>query len=228
MSLDALHTPSSAASQAPTQPSPADGDGPVTVQSELKRLTEVRKGVEAQLDVYFSVLSSNNCTMDTPLVDREGFPRSDIDVASVRTARMWIHRLRNDLKAVMGELEGVVHRGLPRGEDGEGEGETEDAVMEEQEGEKAWARVDAVAPGSPADTAGLKRDDLVLSLSSITSANNDNLRAVAALVGRSEGVELELVVRRGAEKVKLRLTPSKWSGRGLLGCHIVPYASTSS
>ncbi|GAA5842626.1 hypothetical protein JCM11251_007745 [Rhodosporidiobolus azoricus] len=227
MSLDALHTPSSAASQAPRPPPSAGGDGTRTVQSELKRLTDVRAGIQEQLDVYFSVLSSNNCTMDTPLVDREGFPRSDIDVASVRTARMWITRLRNDLKGVMSELATVVEKGLPKGEEIEEEGD--DVKMEEEvaEGEKAWARVDAVAPGSPADSAGLKRDDLLLSLSSVTASNHDNLRAVAALVARSEGVELEVLVKREEEKIELKLTPSKWSGRGLLGCHIVPYSASS-
>lgn len=181
--------------------------------------------------------------MDTPLVDREGFPRSDIDVAGVRTARVQIIRLRNDLKGVMGQLEEVVKRGLPKGEEGAEEERVEDVEMEENGGEKgeggeqAWAKIDAVAPGSPADSAvrpflflllsltansrtgqGLKRDDLFISLSSITAADHDSLRAVAALVGRSEGIELEVVVRRGTELKELRLTPNKWGGRGLLGC----------
>ncbi|GAA6033968.1 hypothetical protein JCM8097_000433 [Rhodosporidiobolus ruineniae] len=234
MSLDGLHQPSSAQGRAASSaaaPSAVDGQAQPTVQSELKRLSDKRTDIQAQLDAYFSVLSSNNCTMDTPLVDREGFPRSDIDVAGVRTARMWIHRLRNDLKEVMGELEGVVQRGLPRGEEDEEaqvvEGEMHVDEAKEDGEEKPWAKVDAVAPGSPADSAGLKRDDLLLRLASLTASNHDNLRAVAALIPKSEGVELEVVVRRGTERAELRLTPGKWGGRGLLGCHIVPYSASS-
>ncbi|GAA5980747.1 hypothetical protein JCM11641_000190 [Rhodosporidiobolus odoratus] len=228
MSIDALHTPSSThASSSSTSTTTSNGQQ-ATLQTELKCLIEQRKGVEAQLDVYFDVLKSNNCTMDTPLVDREDFPRSDIDVAGVRTARMWICRLRNDLKAVIDEMASLVERGLPRGPDSGEEVEMAPSMeVAEYEEEKPWAKVDAVAPGSPADEAGLKRDDLFLTLSSISSANNDSLRAVAALVGRSEGIELPLSVMRGGQRLGLRLTPKKWSGRGLLGCHIVPYPTSS-
>ncbi|PRQ76286.1 hypothetical protein AAT19DRAFT_13308 [Rhodotorula toruloides] len=168
--------------------------------------------------------------MDTPLVDREGFPRSDIDVASVRTARVQIIRLRNDLKDVLVEMEGLVHRGLPSGEEGANGAGREDERMkdEEEEGDgvKPFAKVDAVAPGSPADAAGLKRNDLLLALESVVASNHDNLRAVATLVGRWEGVALSVTVRRGGEMMRLSLTPrGGWGGRGLLGCHIVPYTA---
>ncbi|BGP49794.1 putative 26S proteasome regulatory subunit [Rhodotorula kratochvilovae] len=220
-----IHAPSAAA------PSPAQHDGQParTVQSEVRRLTEHRKNLEAQLDVYFSVLSSNNIDMHAPLVDREGFPRADIDVAGVRTARVHIIRLRNDLKDLLAEMERLVQQGLPRGEDEPPRGaKEEDAEMqleEENAGETPFAKVDAVAPGSPADSAGMKRDDLLVALGSVLAANHDHLRAVAALVGRSEGTALPVVVRRGGERLELTLTPrSGWGGRGLLGCHIVPYA----
>jgi 26S proteasome non-ATPase regulatory subunit 9 len=196
MSLAELHQPSSAA-PASSSTAQAASSAPPSVQSELKRLTDKRADVQAQLDVYFSVLSSvrpprllfpptssplttiliheqNNVKMDTPLIDREGFPRSDIDVASVRTARVQIIRLRNDLKAVMGELEEVVKRGLPKGEEREEEERIEDVEMVEKEQgeggeEKPWAKVDAVAPGSPADTAVRL---LLRPLASLSSADN--------------------------------------------------------
>lgn len=104
--------------------------------------------------------------MDTPLVDPEGFPRADIDVAGVRTARVHIIRLRNDLRALLREMEQLVLRGLPREADpsqegllrtngdvrmngGEGGGRGE----ENEEQERPFARVDAVAPNSPAHQA---------------------------------------------------------------------------
>lgn len=97
--------------------------------------------------------------MHAPLVDNEGFPRSDIDVAGVRTARVSIIRLGNDLKDVQRDMEHVVLRGLPRGDepvDVQGAGAGEDTQMggaQEGEGDKPFAKVDAVAPRSPADSA---------------------------------------------------------------------------
>ncbi|BGP25302.1 26S proteasome non-atpase regulatory subunit 9 [Rhodotorula toruloides] len=223
----ALHLPSSAQANTCASSATSAETGEPTVQSEVKRLVEKRKGVEEQLEAYFDVLKSNNCTMDTPLVDREGFPRSDIDVAGVRTARVHIIGLRNDLKDVFSEMEGLVHRGLPRGEEAtNGVGEEDQSIMEAEvvDGIKPFAKVDAVAPGSPANAAGLKRNDLLLALEAVVASNHDNLRAVAALVGRSEGVALSVKVCREGETLTLSLTPrGGWGGRGLLGCHIVPY-----
>ena len=93
--------------------------------------------------------------MATPLVDPEGFPRADIDVAGVRTARMQINRLRNDLKAVMNEMAQLLERGLPREEAQTGAGEEASAAMEveEQDGKVPFAKVDGVFPASPAATA---------------------------------------------------------------------------
>ncbi|GAA5970063.1 hypothetical protein JCM8115_002723 [Rhodotorula mucilaginosa] len=233
---DALHAPSTATATRPPPPPPLT-EAP-TLQSEVARLTELKRGIEAQLDAYFDVLKSNNCTMDTPLVDPEGFPRADIDVAGVRTARVHIIRLRNDLRALLREMEQLVLRGLPReaGDPSRDEGllrANGDMRMngegghdeEDDEQERPFARVDAVAPNSPAHQAGLVREDLLLSLGSVSFTNHDNLRAVAALVACSESVQLPVAVLRGSERarVEMTLTPrSGWGGRGLLGCHIVP------
>jgi 26S proteasome non-ATPase regulatory subunit 9 len=162
--------------------------------------------------------------MLSPLVDPEGFPRADIDVAGVRTARHQINCLRNDLKAVMGEMSTLLERGLPRAEVVRNEDGTEtrvDGVTEIEElsvEARAWAKVDAVSPNSPASSAGLHRDDTIISLGDINADNNDNLKGLAALVGRSEGVSLPLVIRRNNSTLHLRLTPQGgWGGRGLLG-----------
>lgn len=98
--------------------------------------------------------------MTTNLIDPEGFPRSDIDVATIRTSRSQINRLRNDLKGVIGDMSALLERGLPftgKGEEGEvdgGEGEEVGEVVEKDQGDnKPFAKVDGVFPNSPADTA---------------------------------------------------------------------------
>ena len=42
--------------------------------------------------------------MQTPLLSSDGFPRSDIDVVEVRTTRVKIIKLKNDLRSVMEEI----------------------------------------------------------------------------------------------------------------------------
>lgn len=93
-----------------------------------------------------------------------------------------------------------------------------------------FARVDAVASGSPADEAGLKDEDLIVTFGPIHQDNNDHLKAIADLVPYVAGEQIEICLLRHQiedddwETVNLKLTPRPWSGRGLLGCHIVPYS----
>ena len=96
----------------------------------------------------------------------------------------------------------------------------------------AFARVDAIASESPADIAGLKEDDLIVEFGPINESNHQHLRAIADLVPdvAGERKSIQLVVRRKLgnddewETKTLSLSPRPWPGRGLLGCHIVPYS----
>merc|ERR1719318_761816 len=47
--------------------------------------------------------------MDDPLVDQEGFPRSDIDVYQVRRARSNIRSKGNDLISLVAKIETGLH-----------------------------------------------------------------------------------------------------------------------
>ena len=93
------------------------------------------------------------------------------------------------------------------------------------EGLKPFARVDAVAERSPADSAGLKEEDLILKFGSIDHTNHNHLRAIGALVPEVAAMkrEIQLVVHRRNETKFIVLAPQPWQGRGLIGCHIVPH-----
>ena len=69
-------------------------------RATLNTLINHRKDIEQQLDGLYQVLQSQRVSMEDPLVDAEGFPRADVDVYQVRTARRDIIRLRNDHKHV--------------------------------------------------------------------------------------------------------------------------------
>jgi 26S proteasome non-ATPase regulatory subunit 9 len=113
-------------------------------RDQARALMEKKQHIEAELEAQFSILKANGCDMDTPLVDRDGFPRADIEIWAVRSARVRIIELRNDLNAVMSAiakaLEGVFDPSL--------------AVAARAEEElKPFAKVNSVSPGSPASQA---------------------------------------------------------------------------
>ena len=94
-----------------------------------------------------------------------------------------------------------------------------------------FARIDEVFPNSPASTAGIELNDLLLQFDTIDATNHENFSAIAKLLPTKEGQCVQVKVRRKREmewgevyEVKeLKLEPRKWDGRGLLGCHITKY-----
>lgn len=70
---------------------------------------------------------------------------------------------------------------------------------------------------------GLKLDDLVLSVGSVDATNFTGLSQIGSLIQRSTGSVVSVKVKRENQVLKLALIPGPWTGRGLLGCNIVPY-----
>ncbi|PCH40064.1 hypothetical protein WOLCODRAFT_136632 [Wolfiporia cocos MD-104 SS10] len=192
----------------------------------IRSLMARKENIEAELEAQASILKANSCTMQTPLVDADGFPRADIDVWQVRHARVRIIELRNDLSALMDTmmtaLQGVY---APANHDEPPVEETttpaDNPVLH------PFAKVNGVAPGSPAAAAGLMREDLILSFGSLTksSFSSTSLQPLAEFVAARENREIAVQVLRAPEQtITLTFTPrTGWGGRGLLGCHIVPY-----
>jgi len=89
----------------------------------------------------------------------------------------------------------------------------------------AFALIDEVSADSPASEAGLCVGDALLSLGDVRCASGGASAALAALgpqVAAAEGRALAVAVLRRGERVALTLTPRRWAGRGLLGCHLRP------
>lgn len=132
--------------------------------------------------------------MSTPLVDPEGFPRSDIDVAGVRTARHQINCLRNDLKDIMNQMSKLLEEGLPRLESGlvTHEEEAQRVALEDKTSE-GWARINSVAEASPAQLAVSHSMSLHVNLQ---PTDIDNLMLAGSRQGRSH----HLIRRRQLSK----------------------------
>ncbi|KAF5385727.1 hypothetical protein D9757_005510 [Collybiopsis confluens] len=202
----------------PSADSPAD---------QARKLMEQKKNIEIEIEEHISVLKANQSTMQTPLVDNDGFPRADMDIYAVRGARVRIIELRNDLKDVTEAIGKALEAVYDRSQMQPASVESSTAKVGVSEEMKPFAKVDGVVPGSPAAGAGLRREDLIIKFGQLihTSFSSNSLTPIAQIVGESENQSIGIKVLRDGQTVFLSLTPRKgWGGRGMLGCHIVPFS----
>ena len=121
-------------------------------------LIERKEIIEKQISEQFTILSTNQSTMNTPLVDTEGFPRADIDVWAVRHARVRIIELKNDLNALMDTI-AVALAAVAKDDAASSNSDNKTPLTNgvshsgSHDTLKAFAKVNGVAPGSPAATA---------------------------------------------------------------------------
>lgn len=94
-----------------------------------------------------------------------------------------------------------------------------------------FALVDIVSPGSPAEQADMKVQDKIVAFGTVSlnafATPSMALGALPGLLREYENRPMEILVDRessGPQQnlVTLNLTPQRWSGQGLLGCHVVP------
>ncbi|KJZ72659.1 hypothetical protein HIM_08018 [Hirsutella minnesotensis 3608] len=194
---------------APTVPSgPTSTAAPVNGhagRASFAELQQKKDSLEEELKALGAVLDSHGVNMDTPLLTRDGFPRSDIDVAQIRTTRARIIRLRNDHKQHMEAIAEFLHQHFANVE------ETQptlgsDSLMPLADSEssnvaEAFARVNSVASGSPAERAGLKAGDEIRTFGYVDKSNHDNLKRVAECVQGNEGQAKS----RLCDKVRVRM-----------------------
>lgn len=112
-----------------------------------------KDAIEEQMDAQFAILQSNGVNMDSPLVDPDGFPRADIDIWAVRHARVKVIELRNDRDALMNEI-GLVLQNVYDPTTLAREAPPSTAAPGNPDiASEPFAKVDGVAPGSPAASA---------------------------------------------------------------------------
>ena len=193
---------------------------------DMKRMMKQKTEVESELKELHDVLHSHNTNMVDELVDKEGFPRSDVDVLTIRKTRVRIIYLQNDLKKLMVDIEEELHRlhAVAREQKPSG---TEDVSKKTSPTSNLvpFLRVDDVIGGSPADKAGLEVNDLIMRFGSVTLTNFAGLQTISSVVQHSKGEEVLVAVQRSHVHKTLKLVPNTWSGKGLLGCSVVPVKS---
>ena len=78
-----------------------------------------------------------------------------------------------------------------------------------------------MSPGSPADIAGIRYDDLVIEFGSLNATNFKELTQISDIVKHRQNERVLIRVQRDNKIHELQLVPKVWSGRGLLGCNVV-------
>ena len=127
-------------------------------REHARALVHVKDGIEAEINLQLSILRENNCDMTSPLVDSEGFPRADLDIYAIRSARARIVVLRNDLKYTMDEIEKALQNVYDPSLAPPAASVTPPAPADvlsapsthTEESLCPFAKIDGVAPGSPA------------------------------------------------------------------------------
>uniref|UniRef100_A0A5F9DPM3 26S proteasome non-ATPase regulatory subunit 9 n=1 Tax=Oryctolagus cuniculus TaxID=9986 RepID=A0A5F9DPM3_RABIT len=69
---------------------------------------------------------------------------------------------------------------------------------------------------------GLQVDDEIVEFGSVNAQNFQSLQNISSVVQHSEGKPLNVTVMRRGQRHQLRLVPTRWAGKGLLGCNVVP------
>lgn len=192
------------------------------LMSQAKELIARKDKIEQDLRDLEDRLVQAGIGMQEPLVDHAGFPRSEIDVHSVRMDRNLVIRLRNDHKAVMVDIENILHQiHQAKRDQPERINKVDDTIMIETP--VAFAIVNAVAPDSPAYLAGLRRNDSILKFGHLDASNNQRLQALNVLISQSENQQVPITFLRDGQTKNVTVTPkSGWGGRGTLGCHLLP------
>lgn len=135
--------------------------------------------------------------MNTSLTTYDGFPRADIDVAQIRTTRARIIRLKNDHKELMRNVEAAVEEHFAAGKTVDGTSNIRPSQPAEVAGPRAnietaieppFAKVNSVAPDSPASQAGLASGDSVVRFGPVNWTNHERLGKVAQVVQQHENV----------------------------------------
>uniref|UniRef100_A0A0E0ESA9 PDZ domain-containing protein n=1 Tax=Oryza meridionalis TaxID=40149 RepID=A0A0E0ESA9_9ORYZ len=204
------------------------------LKAETVGLMDRRAAVEAEMDAIIAALSvPGGPGITGGLVDAEGFPRSDIDIPAVLAQRRKLAELRNDHKDITNKIEknlevlhstklsrnepsipassgtpASLHSGLSQNDPME-----EDAVTR-----LPFAIIDELTDGSPAAVDGLQLWDEIVKFGNVEAGDRLQERLVSEALS-NEDCQVSLVIIRQGSSMNLTVTPRKWHGRGLLGCH---------
>ncbi|PHT75328.1 hypothetical protein T459_18850, partial [Capsicum annuum] len=223
------------------------------LKAETMKLMDERASKEAEMDVIIQRLCQpGGPGLSGNLVDSEansfsllygvlqGFPRTDIDIPTVRADRRRLSELRNDHKIMTEKIDQniqVLHSArlasTPSVKDSGVQGSAVNIGSSSSPGNyiataatsaamdvdvvfsRPFAVIDEITEASPAAEDGLQLGDQVVRFGNVESGEN-LLQRLAAEVQSNQGCAVSMTVMRQGAMTNVLVTPRVWQGRSLL------------
>ena len=219
-------------------------------REELLQLDKEKRKLEEKISNLTDYLCGPGMPgVEGSLIDKDGFPKAGLDLVSIRTARHDLICTQNDLKNLMEKIEKKMmayfeelNNNKIEEEPKEEEKNIKSNIKEEttsgacsedqnnnikEELKEPFAKIVNVESGSPADEAGLKAEDAIITFNGILykGVSHNPLVTLSDIVKSKIGEEIPIsIVRKNSENilvvVNLKIVPHTWSGRGVLGCKL--------
>lgn len=215
----------------------------------LKEKIKLRDEMEKTMEEIAKELNKKGGQTGT-LIDKDGYPRSDVDVHQTLILRNKLNckmnlniynlGMKTDYKKLIKEIEQdmILLHSISKKEEEEKPKEKEKLIINENieviekplkklklsEKLKPFLSVNTVSDGSPANEAGLKPNDEILKFGEITGdqVNTFGLKILSDFTLQNQNKMILVIIQRNLEILELKFTPKIWSGKGLLGCHLLP------
>ena len=197
----------------------------INKREELLQLDKEKKKLEERISELTDYLCGPGMPgIDGSLIDKDGFPKSGLDLVSIRTARHELIYKQNDLKSLMEKIEKKMmayfeelnknkkeekklieensnkNRNSNQKEETTADacGEKENIIKEKGHLREPFAKIVNVEKGSPADEAGLKAEDDIIVFNGILykGVSYNPLNTLADIVKSKIGQQIPISVVR--------------------------------
>lgn len=246
---------------------------PIDSLSQIKKrnildIYSKRCDVEKKANLIVQQLKTGQPAMgiNEPLVDKDGYPRIDIDVHKARYLRNKLALLRTDHKDLSKELEGKLfiktqsstdervvkpayHQKLGKWIHDHSEVVTSTERYQKSQtfytihketnrdmpsnflsfstNREPFAVIDEITNNSPSHKSGIRLNDLLLMFGPFSDLTDffklSDMVLDCSRTKTSIPVELMRNINGEIKLLVLNVSPAKWEGNGLLGCHIHKY-----
>ncbi|KAJ2076398.1 putative 26S proteasome regulatory subunit [Coemansia sp. RSA 988] len=189
---------------------------------QVQELIKQKNALESEIKQLELEHRGHGVDKGEALVDKEGYPRGDIDIVAIRQIRQRLICKQNDLRDLMSEIE---KRLVSLHHITQTDAPASDTAASQRQ--RPFARVSIVTPNSPASEAGLLVGDKIIKYGSVDATNHDNFKRLSIEtidnINKPMSATIERVVEGRPQVLELTLRLRHgWGGESLLGCHILP------